>query len=83
MPTLISRGPKQRADTAATYVVADEDQGDESLGGVFGFSILGLLFACILSLLSMNSDYAALVFPLIFFCAPIAALLGVGLGQAD
>lgn len=50
---------------------------------MFGFSILGLLFACILSLLAMDVRYATLVFPLVFFCAPIAALLGVGLGQTD
>lgn len=83
MPTLISRAPKHPVDKAGPRMAADEDQGDESLGGVFGFSVLGLLFACILSLLSMNSGYASLLFPLIFFCAPIAALLGFGLGQAD
>ncbi|RTL54051.1 MAG: hypothetical protein EKK40_05845 [Bradyrhizobiaceae bacterium] len=57
-------------------------EGD-SINEVFGFSVLGLLFACILSLLATDSRYNSLTLPLVLMSAPLAAMLGVGLGRPD
>lgn len=73
---------KAKAAVFKSDVRHEEDDG-AGFNVVWGFSILGLLFAMMLSLLRPTAAFAQSEIILALMAAPVAAWLGFTLGRPD
>lgn len=61
----------------------EEKEAGASFLAIFGFSVIGLLAAVILTEAPMQGDFVSTKLLLVLLAAPVAALLGFTFGSSD